>query len=398
MDNRNYEYKTKSNTGKTITIAIIFGLISGLIGSYFGNSLYASRNSEDIENNKEAVVENVDKNKTNESVVTEQATTTTNVAKQNLHSVVGITTNTILRDFFNQEVEAGALGSGFIVDKSGYIVTNDHVIASAKSRGGYSGGVDYADDISVLLDDGTKLPAKVVWSDSTLDLAILKVDTDRELTPVKLGDSEKLTIGEPAIAIGNPLSIDFHGTVTAGVVSGLNRTVPVASGFDISLIQTDASINQGNSGGPLFNSKGEVIGINTLKISKGEGLGFSIPINIIKPILAQIEKNGTYEKPTLGISSVSIEYYEQVMQTKAPVDKGAYITHVYENSSAEKAGLKINDIIVKMGDVDIEDISDIQKEMYNYKIGDEVNIEYYRDGEKQETKIKLEKFEFPKEK
>ncbi|KKH59039.1 hypothetical protein DU75_07475, partial [Methanosarcina mazei] len=198
----------------------------------------------------------------------EDITTVTAVAKKSMKSVVGITTVETVRDFI-WERQVQGIGSGVIVDSRGYILTNSHVV-----------GDNNADRITVLFEDGDKKVGQVIWHDPSLDLAMVKVNAIN-LPVADFGDSDTLQIGEIAVAIGNPLGLEFQRTVTSGIISGLNRTIPLDQYYKMEdLIQTDASINPGNSGGPLLNAKGEVIGINTAKISTGEGLGFAIPINI----------------------------------------------------------------------------------------------------------------------
>ena len=192
-------------------------------------------------------------------------------------SVVGITTTTVSSDnMFSMPTESTGVGTGIIVDSNGYILTNSHVISDGKAK-----------TVSVLFNDGSTVDGQVYWYDSQLDLAIVKVNKTG-LTAAELGDSDKVQIGDISIAIGNPYGLDLAGTVTQGIISGLDRTISTEETTMTGLIQTDASINAGNSGGPLLNSSGEVIGINTAKASEGEGLGFSIPINTAKPIIESI--------------------------------------------------------------------------------------------------------------
>ena len=198
-------------------------------------------------------------------------------------SVVGITTTTISSDnMFSMPTESTGVGTGIIVDSNGYILTNSHVISDGKAK-----------SVNVLFKDGSSIDGHVLWYDSQLDLAIVKVNKTG-LTAAELGDSDKVQIGDISIAIGNPYGLDLAGTVTQGIISGLDRTISTEETTMTGLIQTDASINAGNSGGPLLNSSGEVIGINTAKASEGEGLGFSIPINTAKPIIESIIKNDIY--------------------------------------------------------------------------------------------------------
>ena len=210
-------------------------------------------------------------------------------AKKVSPAVVGITTKVYNRDMFNRKVLVGeGVGSGVIFDKAGYIVTNNHVVGPAKT-------------VIVSLADGQSTEGTVVGRDEKTDLAVVKIKMDN-LPVAEFGDSDSLQVGEPAIAIGNPLGLEFQGTVTVGVISSLNRTIG-AEGQSMKLIQTDAAINPGNSGGALVDADGKVIGINSAKISKEgvEGLGFAIPINAARPILQDLIKNGKVVRPYLGL-------------------------------------------------------------------------------------------------
>lgn len=192
-------------------------------------------------------------------------------------SVVGITTTTLSSDnTFSMPTESTGVGTGIIVDSNGYILTNSHVISDGQAK-----------TVNVLFSDGSTIDGEVYWYDSQLDLAIVKVNKTG-LTAAELGDSDKVQIGDISVAIGNPYGLDLAGTVTQGIISGLDRTISTSETTMTGLIQTDASINSGNSGGPLLNSSGQVIGINTAKASEGEGLGFAIPINTAKPIIESI--------------------------------------------------------------------------------------------------------------
>lgn len=385
--------KKKSKLLKYVAFALVFSIIGSLIGTTLGFKLASEKLKKQLESNKETYTIN-----TSDNINTVSA-----VAKTNLDSVVGITTKTLLRDIFNRQYESQAMGSGFIVDAKGYIVTNNHVIESLSNQNQFSNifgesfgekkaEKSYADEITVLLNDGSQIPASIVWADKSLDLAVLKVESEKPLQAVKLGDSDKLIIGEPAIAIGNPLAIEFHGTVTAGYISGKDRRLKGQDGTEMSLIQTDASINPGNSGGPLLNSKGEVIGVNTMKISSGEGLGFSIPINVAKPIIDQIIQKGEFDKVTLGFSGADLEKYENAFQVDTGLDGGVVVMNVIEGSPMAKAGFRQLDIITKLEGVEIKAFSDLSPLLYKYKIGDTVEIEYVRDNQTNTAKVLLEKF------
>lgn len=299
------------------------------------------------------------------------------VAKKAISSVVGITTIQVQRQFiWEQEVEG--IGSGVIIDSNGYILTNSHVIADGRAK-----------SINVLFENGDTLPGKVLWNDPTLDLAILKVDA-KNLPEAELGDSDSLEVGQLAVAIGNPLGLDFQRTVTAGVISGLNRSIRIDQ-YNImeNLIQTDASINPGNSGGPLLNAKGEVIGINTAKVQTGEGLGFAIPINLTKPIIEEVIKTGNFQTVYMGIYGYEVKAYERQVGVDLGVDSGVVILEVAAGSPAEKAGLKQLDVIISMDNQPIENMNQLKRMLYNYKYGDKATLTVIRDGSKMEINIEF---------
>lgn len=304
----------------------------------------------------------------------------TAVAKKSISSVVGITTVQVKKDMFWEQEIPGS-GSGVVVDPNGYILTNSHVVGDGKAK-----------DINVLFENGDKMPGKILWNDPALDLAIVKVEATG-LASSSLGDSDKLEVGELAVAIGNPLGLDFQRTVTSGVISGLNRTIKVDQFNSIEgLIQTDASINPGNSGGPLLNSKGEVIGINTVKIKPeyGEGLGFSIPANVAKPIVDQVIKEGHFETLYIGFKGMEVELYERRMGIELGIDKGIILLEIVPNGPVSKAGIKAGDILTKIDGEEVETSNQIRKILYKYKKGDKVKLQMIREGKEMEVEIILD--------
>ncbi len=268
-----------------------------------------------------------------------------------------------------QPRERQGFGSGFIVSKDGYVVTNQHVI-------------DGADEIRVSI-NGIEEPvkAKVAWSDHSLDLAVLKVETDKELSPIPLGDSDQLRPGEWAIAIGNPFG--FEHTVTVGVISALGRPIQIPESGGVrtyqNLIQLDAAINPGNSGGPLLNIDGEVIGINTAVSRQGQGIGFAIPANEIKGIIKQLKEEGEVTQPWLGIAFSQIspqmkEYFN--LENK----QGVMVIEVYPDSPAEKAGLQAYDIIKEVDQEEIDNLKEISEIIKDKKVGDKIMLKVIRNG------------------
>jgi len=311
---------------------------------------------------------------------TQDLTVYSAVARKVMPSVVGITTIALQRDQFYGVRQVSGVGTGVIVDARGYILTNSHVIGDGN-----------VEEVIVLLNDGKQLKAEVLWNEISLDLAIIKVE-GQDLTVAELGDSDLTEVGEIAIAIGNPLGLTFERTLTQGVISGLNRTITVdAAGETIeNLMQTDASINPGNSGGPLLNAKGQVIGINTAKISTGEGLGFAIPINIAKPIVDQFIEKGEFTRVYLGIQGVNIDVFESATRQEAPVDSGVYVIQIIEDSVATKYGIQPNDVIIKIGEDKITRMSNLVRSIYKYRPGDETTITVIRNNQEVEIDIVFE--------
>ncbi|WP_372996277.1 S1C family serine protease [Lutispora sp.] len=307
---------------------------------------------------------------------TEDITVAGAVAKKVMPTVVGISTITMQRDFFFGARYTEGVGSGVIVDPRGYILTNSHVVGNSRSR------------LTVYLADGRELEGNVLWQDVGLDLAVVKVEANN-LPTAELGDSDALTVGEIAIAIGNPLGLRYERTVTQGIVSGLNRSIMVDQNTIMEdLIQTDAAINPGNSGGPLINSKGKIIGINTVKAS-AEGLGFAIPINVTKPVIKHFVEDGVFNPPYLGIYTLDKEivgYYETDIEIKS----GLYIHQVIRGSAAESAGLREGDIITHIDNVEVNTMLKLRSVLYNKKPGDTVHIKYERNGRKLETEAVLQ--------
>ncbi|MBU5438915.1 trypsin-like peptidase domain-containing protein [Tissierella sp. MSJ-40] len=364
------KFLKKGNLMSYLAVALIASIIGGLISAYVGpkylyGSILPSPNEQQYQTSQTMNITTGD-----------DINTVSAVAKKAMSSVVGITTIEIQRYAF-AEREVEGVGSGVIVDSNGYILTNSHVVGDGNAK-----------EITVLFENGDKKPGKVLWNDAALDLAIVKVE-ETGLPVATLGDSDKLEVGEIAVAIGNPLGLEFQRTVTSGIISGLHRSIRVDENNIIEdLIQTDASINPGNSGGPLLNSKGDVIGINTAKIKTGEGLGFSIPINIVKPIIQQVIKEGTYKTVFIGITGVEVNVYERQLGIDLSIDNGVIVIEVAADSPASKAGLRSGDVIVKIDDQKVENMNQLKKTLYKYSQGDKATLEIIRDGE--EKKIEVE--------
>lgn len=302
------------------------------------------------------------------------------VVKKSINSVVGINTisEVTQNTFFGQQsgyVEG--IGSGSIVTEDGYIVTNSHVA----SNGNVS-------QINVLFSDGKTSEADLVWNDAALDLAIIKVKK-KNLPAIELGDSDKVGIGDKAIAIGNPLGFELQSTVTSGIISGLNRSVKFNTGVSMDgLMQTDAAINSGNSGGALLNTNGELIGINTAKAGNSDGIGFAIPINIVKPVIEKVRKTGKFNSVYLGITGQSIDYLKQVPNFKTDklgTDKGVYVVSVFDKKSEIEKG----DVITAIDGKDVKDMNSLRKALLSYTVGDKAKLTVYRDGAKKEIEVKF---------
>ena len=308
------------------------------------------------------------------------------ISKKVMPSVVGISTvsQTYTQTIFGlQQGTQQGVGTGIIVSSDGYILTNSHVVNDGESE-----------SITVDLYDGTEYTGTVLWNSTDLDLAIVKIDA-KNLTAAEIGDSDDVEIGDYAVAIGNPLGLDFERSVTQGIISGLDRTITTTDSSTGSqntmegLIQTDASINSGNSGGPLINSQGQVIGINSAKASSAEGLGFAIPINTATPIIDEIKENGTYEQAYIGISGMNVEAVKAQYQTDFKADKGIYVMQIYTNSPASKAGLQEGDIITAVNGTSVDDMSALKKELVKYRPGDTIKVTYERDKHSSTAEVTL---------
>jgi S1-C subfamily serine protease len=302
------------------------------------------------------------------------------VAEKAMDSVVGIVTRSPNRNsLFGSQYSEG-MGSGVIVSSDGYILTNSHVIADGS-----------AESVIVKFIDGTEAMGEVLWNNVTLDLAVVKVDKNG-LQAAELGDSDDLVIGEPVIAIGNPLSLELDRTVTNGIISGLNRSITIENNAVMKpLIQTNASINPGNSGGPLLDAQGMVIGINTAKIISAEGLGFSIPINVAKDIVAEVIRDGTFSDVYVGIRGVAIDVYERQLNVSLSAEYGVVVIETLKDSPAQDSGLNSGDVIQKIDGLQLQDMGDLQRALFKYKPGDKATLGIVRNGQMIEIEIIFEK-------
>ena len=301
------------------------------------------------------------------------------------NAVVGISRvkNTGSTIFLPDGSESLGLGTGFIVTENGYIVTNQHV-------SGDKNGTCY-----VTLEDGRNFNASVVWADSDLDLSIIKINTTN-LSYLELGDSDSIKVAQSVYAIGNPIGFAFQRTVTSGIISGLNRTIKLEEDdktyYMEDLIQTDATINPGNSGGPLIDVNGKVLGVNSVKITSAEGIGFAVPVNILKPIIEKFKNDGKFNAATLGIFAYDesmIPYINQELGTNYSLDYGIYVTSVIRNSPADNAGIVQGDIILEIDGKKLNKMSTLRQYIYEKNIGDTVKIKYLRNRKEIEINVIL---------
>lgn len=307
-------------------------------------------------------------------------------ANKVLPSIVGITVEyTVSSPYFGYSMQssASAMGSGVIISEDGYILTNNHVVNTSTNSTFYQ--VNQANKVTVkLYNDETTYEAKIIGTDETTDLAVIKIEKDN-LPAAELGDSDSIKVGEFSMALGNPLGME--STVTAGIISATSRTI-TSEGKNYTVIQTDAAINSGNSGGALINSKGQVIGINTLKLSGSgvEGIGFAIPINSTKEIYQQLITDGKVKRPYIGISGRDIDE-NTAKQYNLVV--GVYVVSVEQFSAAEKSGIKSYDIITEIDGKEIKNMDELNEIKNSHKIGDKLTLKIYRDKEYKDIEIEL---------
>ncbi len=380
-------YQRKGGFWKYTAVALIFLLLGAVVMYYISpyiqdsNSNIAGKNIG--QEDKTTIEKDVDEDESNKlpslgakgDLFITSDNPVVEISEKVGPAVVGITNRSVIKQrspFFGQiEEELEGYGSGIIISEEGYIVTNNHVIENA-------------DELVVILKGGKEVQATLIGKDSMTDVAVIKID-EPDLTVAKIGDSDQVRQGELAIAIGNPLGHTLAGTVTVGVVSAVNREITYGNN-QFTMIQTDAAINPGNSGGALVNSKGEVIGMNTLK-SKAEGLGFAIPSNVFMPIVEELIQRGRIERPGIGVLITQVT--DEMIETYG-YPKGVAIAQIARDSAADKAGLLPNDIIVGVEGKKIETVDELKNEINKYKVGDIVKFTVWRDGKEFVAPIKLQ--------
>lgn len=386
--------KKESHFSRQVVIPFISGILGAgvVIGTCFG-----------IPTVRDYLLQNIAK--TNDSTIIKDADSTTNssintsfisledfsdtgvaVAKKVLPSVVGIKVEYSVSSIFNKNMSstAEAEGSGIIISEDGYILTNNHIINTSSSSSFYE--VGKANKVIVTLyNDETEYEGTIVGTDEQTDLAVIKIDKTG-LTAATLGDSDTVQVGEFAMAVGNPLGM--QSSVSSGMISAVNRKV-TSDGITFTLIQTDTAINSGNSGGALVNSKGEIIGINTLKMlgSGIEGMGFAIPINSAKPIYEQLIQYNKVKRPYIGISGRDLD--EKTAKANNLV-VGIYVLSIDEFSAAEKAGIKLGDVITGINGKNITTMDELNEVKNTHNIGDEITLTVNRNGNEKQIKIILQ--------
>ena len=384
--------KNKSHFGRNVVLPFFSGILgcAVLLGTCFG-----------IPSIREQIVGTINPSNSSSSTNVQTAGYVDQVSLSNysdtavyaankiLPSIVGIQIEYNVTSMFsifggNQTSTATATGSGIIISDDGYILTNNHVVSSSEAEAYYQ--VSEATKITVtLFDDDTEYPATIVGTDEETDLAVIKIDATG-LTQAEFADSDSIKVGEFAMAVGSPLGL--QSTITCGVVSAVNRDVTDSDGKTYTLIQTDAAINSGNSGGALVNSEGKVIGVNTLKLTGDdvEGMGFAIPINSTTDITSQLIQYSKVRRPYIGVTGMDLD---AETARKNNLVEGIYVRDVETFSAAEKGGIKIGDVIVKADGKDVKTMDELNEIKNTHSIGDEMTITVNRDGQEKDLTITL---------
>ena len=392
--------KSKSGFGRSVVLPFCSGVIGCVvvIGTCFG---VPSIRSKILNNTSNTIINNTSSSTSSNNGYVSQinlsnySDTAVYAANKILPSIVGIkleyTVNNSMLQIFGKSASstATATGSGIIISEDGYILTNNHVVSSSTSSSNSNSSyyqVSEASKLTVtLFNDDTEYEAKIVGKDEQTDLAVIKIEKTG-LSKAEFADSDSIKVGEFAMAVGNP--IGMQSSVTCGIVSAVNREVTDSDGKQYTLIQTDAAINSGNSGGALVNSEGKVIGINTLKLSGTgiEGMGFAIPINSTTDITSQLIQYSKVKRPYIGITGIDLN--EETAKTYNSVT-GVYVKSVEDFSSGEKAGIKAGDVIIEADGSKVSTMDDLNKIKNSHKIGDEMNVKVNRNGQEKELTLTL---------
>lgn len=369
-----YENKKKNGIWKSIGLVFVTIILTVVFMQYVPD-LFANNKSNDVQRlSEERKIEEQPSSDNNTK-------STVDIVESNMKSVVGVSVlQPDSKSLFDVNVaQKWGIGTGIVLSENGYILTNQHLAKNKNSR------------VTVTLENGSTVQGKTIWVEKNLDLAIIKIES-KDLISANLGDSTDLKIGESVIAIGNPLGLEFQRSVTSGIISGLNRSITFEENgnniFMEDLIQTDASINSGNSGGPLINSKGEVIGINTVKITTAEGIGFALPINVIKPILNKLEANGNFEEGYLGIYAHDKEVVPYI-SSKIKLDRGIYVVSVDSSGPSGKAGIKVGDIILSIDGNEVNKMIDLREYIYTKGPNEKVTLKLARDNQELDVVVIL---------
>lgn len=391
---KNSEKKTNgTSVGKAVVLPFVCGVLGtvAVLGTCLTvppikqsilNSLIGTSNSQSSDSS------NLNNLNTQQVSLLDFSETGIGVANKVKPSIVGITVEFSVNSiFYNSSGTAKASGSGIIISEDGYILTNNHIVSSTSESNNAFYEVGKANKVTVkLYNDDTEYEAQIIGTDSQTDLAVIKIDKTG-LTPAELGDSDSVQVGEFAMAIGNPLGLD--NSVTAGIVSAVNREVTDSDGNKYLAIQTDAAINAGNSGGALVNSQGQVIGVNTLKLSGEdvEGVGFAIPINSTKEIYEQLIQYNKVKRPYIGIGGIDLD---EETAKKNNLVVGIYIKTIEDFSAAEKAGLRIGDVIIEADGQKITTMDELNEIKNSKSIGDTIKLKVYRNGNEKEVTVTLQ--------
>ena len=385
--------KKKFNFGRTVVVPFFSGIVgcAVVLGTCFGiptirNQIIGNANSNSNSSNSSS---SPTAGYVDQVSLSNYSDTAVYAANKILPSIVGIEIEYNVTSMFsifggNQTSTATATGSGIIISDDGYILTNNHVVSSSEAEAYYQ--VSEATKVTVtLFNDDTKYDATIVGTDEETDLAVIKIDATG-LTKAEFADSDSIKVGEFAMAVGSPLGL--QSTITCGVVSAINREVTDSDGKTYTLIQTDAAINAGNSGGALVNSEGKVIGVNTLKLTGNdvEGMGFAIPINSTTDITSQLIQYSKVRRPYIGITGMDLD---AETAKKNNLVEGIYVKDVETFSAAEKAGIKIGDVIIQADGKDIKTMDELNEIKNSHNIGDEMKIKVNREGEEKDLTITL---------